>query len=816
MKVPGTGTRVPGRNTTLLVLALSACLGDPVGPGALEVTVEGAGVDTEWVGAPGEAIPGGVRLRITDYAGRPLPAASLVWEVVGRNAQVLAPASQSNSEGVATAGWLLGTDAAEEQRLQVTVRTSGHQRQIVLQARAVPHVVSQLRLLVDTPAVLRVGDTLPVLVDATDPYGNPFPAPDVTISLADSDVGSVVGSYILGGPRRGQSVVRVASHEVQATFPLRVTQYVAAIVPTSDTIRFSSLGDELPVGYVVRDDRGRAIADTAATITVLDSAVVQVTDSIVRSRSPGVTALRLALDSMEATVVVEVRQIATTLTVAVTFGNPVVTLPVGAIFPLSCQAFDRNGFLIPRDPALVASVKGTVVGAVCGDLRVQRSGYDTLLFALGAAQARIPVIVATEPDSVGVIVAAQPLTDVEDIRYVGEDPSDPSILALRPLVQDILAAYGNPTTNLDRARAIRDWVARTAVYPDAAVHPDSSTSNSTVLPVGKTWAHVNSVLSLAKWGEDDTYWSQQFYDGHRMLDRLLGTLDPVTGKRADDGMMEHVAGARYRIRDIESYRYVLCTYQAILANALWAAVGLQGLRLSTLDHDPAAVFIPELGRWVYEDPTFSEEYILDGTADPLSPVDLLVLSTDGQAGRVQPRKLLGPSFDPEVYNEGRSYMRATYPEGMIIMGSQLYGRTVGAGGTWIGRYVQIDVPRLATVRAPYSDPLVYARVTAKDAFPTLGVVVSELLVEDSVFVIHLSSTLPNHEHFERRVNSGSWEPVAEVDVLPVGACRVEYRSVDAVGSISASAMLDVWVPRAQAFVQSGDPDSPRRQAKYCM
>ncbi len=44
-----------------------------------------------------------------------------------------------------------------------------------------------------------------------------------------------------------------------------------------------------------------------------------------------------------------------------------------------------------------------------------------------------------------------------------------------------------------------------------------------------------------------------------MLDRLLGTLDPVTGTRADDGMMVHVAGARYRIRDIQSYHYTLCS-----------------------------------------------------------------------------------------------------------------------------------------------------------------------------------------------------------------------------------------------------------------
>jgi hypothetical protein len=204
------------------------------------------------------------------------------------------------------------------------------------------------------------------------------------------------------------------------------------------------------------------------------------------------------------------------------------------------------------------------------------------------------VIVATAPDSVGVLATAVPFTTVARDSFVGENLSNPLILALHPLVSDILAAYGNPTTNLGRARAIRDWVARTAVSADPAIHPDGSTSNLSVLPPGNTWADVNRVLSPTEWDADRLYWDGQYYDGYSMLNRLLGTLDPVTGMRADDGMMVQVAGARYRIRDIQSYHYTLCTYEAIIANALWAAAGLQGMRATTLDHDPAAVFIPEL------------------------------------------------------------------------------------------------------------------------------------------------------------------------------------------------------------------------------
>ena len=51
--------------------------------------------------------------------------------------------------------------------------------------------------------------------------------------------------------------------------------------------------------------------------------------------------------------------------------------------------------------------------------------------------------------------------------------------------------------------------------------------------------------------------------------------------------------------------------------------------------------------------------------------------------------------------------------------------------------------------------------------------------------------------------------------LPVGQCRVEYRSLDAVGSISANAALDVWLPRGPAFLSVAVPGSPRSQARYC-
>jgi hypothetical protein len=586
-----------------------------------------------------------------------------------------------------------------------------------------------------------------------------------------------------------------------------------------DTLRFQAVGQTaaLPVSAKDQDNHQASSPPAVTGIVVADTAVAEPADSgRVRARGNGMTHVWFVTAEATRNAVIVVNQIPKSLRVGTTPANAVVMAPVGAVVPLSCQVLDAEQYPIPREyPVQVSSARGLVSGTLCGEVRVRGPGYDTLSFSLGSAHAQLPVIIAAAPDSVVVLATARPLSTVPRDSFVGENLTNPLILALRPLTADILAAYGNPTTNLGRARAIRDWVARTAIILDPAIHPDGSTSNLSVLPPGTSWADVNGLYSPEKWVEDWMYWDGQFYEGYAMLDRLLGTLDPGTGQRADDGMMEHVAGARYRIRDVQSYHYLLCTYQAIVATVLWEAVGLHAMRAAVLDHDPAAVFLPDLGRWVYEDATFDEDYLLDGEGAPLSPVNLLTLSTNGEADRLTATKLPGPTFDPQVYAESWTYMKAGHPNGMVIMGAQLYNRAVGARGQWAGRYVQIDVPALVNAPPPYSDPSVYARGTASEAFPGLGVVVQGVPEQDSVYVIQLSSTFPNHQHFERRWNGGGWESTPSVDVLPVGQCKVEYRSVDAVGNVGASAFLDVWLPRAPGFIAAGAPNGARRRSRYC-
>ena len=680
--------------------------------------------------------------------------------------------------------------------------------------------VARVEMKTDSIFLDAIPQTLSAQAAAVDRLGAPMGTGSLSYSSTVPSVATVDATGSIRAVGNGRSIVTASYGPDTASLVLRVLQRAVRIVTASDSLRFVAVGDSQSVQATVVDSLGTQVGNLSQDLKVSDTSVAQLVDSLtLRARSNGTTMATLTAGSLAMPVVVVVNQIPTSLILSVASSNPVLTLAAGALFPITCQARDRNGFEIPGDSALIRSARGTVTGDQCGSARVAHSGYDTISATMGQMRAQIPVIVATRPDSVGVLFAAESLTTNPRDLYVGEDLTDPSVLALHPLVADIMAAYGNPTTNLGRARAIRDWVARTAIHPYPPFHPDNSTSDLSVLPPGRTWADVN-LLSLLP---DSvflvpmaSYWSGVGYNGYAMLDKLLGTLDPATGVRANDGMMVHIAGARYQIRDINTYQYTICTYQAIIASALWAAAGLQGMLISTVAHDPSAVFIPELGHWVYEDPTFNEEYTLDGAGNPLSPADVLAISTANEASRLQATKFPGPDFDPQTYNPDVTYINGGHPQGFVIMGSQLNERVVGVVGPggWPVRLVQINVPQLA-LEPPFNNELSYDPVTPPVAFPTLGVVVQPPQAQDSAYVIALSSTYPGAQSFQRSVNGSAWQTVSSSDVLPVGQCQVAYRSVDAGGNFSASTILSVWVPRGPGFTQSGPPGGVRRQAATC-
>lgn len=405
-----------------------------------------------------------------------------------------------------------------------------------------------------------------------------------------------------------------------------------------------------------------------------------------------------------------------------------------------------------------------------------------------------------DPGSLTVVYQTQPPPHDANLRFRGHDFAAPEIVALHGLVEDILADYGHPESDLDRSRVIRDWVARTAIHPHPPFHMDGTLRNSEVLPEGGTWDEANRAAKRGnKLATDSQFWDGFAADGYRMLDSLLGTLDPATGQRAEDGMMEHVRGSWYRIRDIDDYKYVLCSYQDSILTSLWAAAGLHGMLVSTVGHDPAAVFIPDLRKWVYSDPTYNEEYVIDGSDGvPLSPVELLDLTLSGRLTAVVPRTTAGPRWSPEAYITVRDHPQATYlgpehPGGWGFMGSKLNNAPGPYGTMEKAGLVHVDFPGMADL--PYFDSnTVRPRVSRQVAFPDLGVHVESVSRSDSGYRIVLESGYPFHVRFERRIDGADWETVSAEDRLDFGNYVAEYRSIDRAGRPSMTTVVSVRRP----------------------
>ncbi|HEY3354169.1 MAG TPA: hypothetical protein VGQ83_13025 [Polyangia bacterium] len=437
-------------------------------------------------------------------------------------------------------------------------------------------------------------------------------------------------------------------------------------------------------------------------------------------------------------------------------------------------------------------------------------GRDLFAYRVQTARGPLPsalvrVAIAPTPAEAGAVrIVRQAIVNrfEERRQYEGEDLSSAGVQSLAPLVRAILHAYGDPQRPLDRARALRDWVARTAIHPYPALHPDDTDRNRAVLPPGTTWTDVNAVYATI-WDspEKAQRWARFDYDGSASLEALLGSPDPLTGARGDDGEMAYLGGASFQIKDLGTYDWVFCTYQVIQLNALLAAAGLQGMLISTIGHDPAAVFIPELDKWVYEDPTYNEEFRLDGEGDPLSPMELLVYSLAGEAWRLRYHKIVDHGWRNDVYPDPALSPYATYfgdghDAGMVIMGSQLRNRAIGVED-FETHAVQLDAPALATL-SPYNDTSLYAPVTPPVAFPDLGVGIAQLTFSGDAARVRLASSFPGHVKFERRVNAGPWTECGEWDVLPPPPARVDYRSVDDAGRSGMPALLEIGDPGAAA------------------
>lgn len=377
-----------------------------------------------------------------------------------------------------------------------------------------------------------------------------------------------------------------------------------------------------------------------------------------------------------------------------------------------------------------------------------------------------------------------------DVVFVGENTSSQKIKALRPLVDEIFATYGFPSTNIGKARAIRDFVARYAIHPFAPFHR-KTISNMAVLPEGKTWEDFLAAYSTqSSVNSIYAYWSPISTNGFDMINALFGSINLETLQRDNDGMLLKIDTGRYRIKDFNSYYPVYCTWQDYIYISLLASAGLHGMQLRTNGHDPAAVYIPEWGKWIYEDPTFNEEYILDGNGMPLSPVELLFYSAGEGFHRLIPVKDILPDWDSNIYINNLEDVMCSYTStmnaGFSVMGSQLRNN-ITDNLSWNMLQVQIAINGLAAT-IPFGT---YLHVSRREAFPDLGVSIEKMYQIENGYRVFLKSSFPNHKKFMKKVNDESWQDCNDIDLLPLKDSVVVYRSLDAENFYGKDAIIAI-------------------------
>jgi hypothetical protein len=357
------------------------------------------GLPDSLVGAPGRALPGVVTLRVTDGAGQPIAGARIRWTVAGLNGRVEDETQLTGPDGLAMAKWILGTRASDTQHVVVEARTTRSMGATDLLARAQPVEVAELRFVLDTN-VAKLGVPHQLDVEAVDPFGNVFVPDFIAFASLDTGVVAVDSTGTLTAKRRGSARVAAVSGGFADTGWVSVVQLVRTILVDLDSVAFTAVGDTHVVTVSLLDDQGLPVADSLPLVSVGDTAVAQVLpgDPVrVRSRSNGSTAFVASVPEATRAVPVTVTQEPDSVEAVAGWATPILSLQRDSIIPVTCRVFDRNGYEAPITPTVAASLGGRWSGTVCDQLRVRSSGFDTLRFRAGAAEADIPAILAVRP-----------------------------------------------------------------------------------------------------------------------------------------------------------------------------------------------------------------------------------------------------------------------------------------------------------------------------------------------------------------------------------------------------------------------------------
>ncbi len=397
------------RGTLPVVLAMgvtAACLGDPVGAGSL-LLVPDLTTDSIIAGHPGEALPQPVSIRaVTSNGGLGIAAAKVEWITAGAGAKVQAASSQTDAEGYASAQWILGTKATDQQTLNVRVTAGAHTASLGYRATAVPDVVKGVHFVMARDSTIRLGDSLQCVFQAVDPFGNIFPAPSPRFVSVDTSTIKIDSTGRLRALKRGQGAIVGAAAGVADTARLSVVQIVQTIATSTDSFRFHSIGQIASDSIKLIDDRGLLVKDSAPQVRLIDTTIAHVVQPYpltLRSNANGATLVQLQAGSVVKNLGVAVAQQASSVQVP----EPSVSFDaLGDTVRLTATVVDSLGVPLSSPQVTFASTDSSVVSVAAGGL-VRSRGNGTAFVLVRANGGVTDTVSANVSQKVSTVKTAQ-------------------------------------------------------------------------------------------------------------------------------------------------------------------------------------------------------------------------------------------------------------------------------------------------------------------------------------------------------------------------------------------------------------------------
>jgi hypothetical protein len=179
-------------------------------PGRQEATKLQAGSGNGQVGAPGRELPLPLEVIVTDDDNRPIPDVEVSFTVAGPDGGTVSdPAIRSDHQGRVQVKWTLGAHAGAQTVQAEAANSSGSTLSgspLTFSAEAVRPAPARILLLQAPPTLVQNGilfDRQPV-VGILDPYNQPVPGVDVTVSIA-SGVGTLNGTTTVSTDAEGRA-----------------------------------------------------------------------------------------------------------------------------------------------------------------------------------------------------------------------------------------------------------------------------------------------------------------------------------------------------------------------------------------------------------------------------------------------------------------------------------------------------------------------------------------------------------------------------------------------------------------------------------